>query len=83
MYKVISKPNCPWCDKAKALLKMKGLAYEEVHLSVGQPLLEGVNYMELYEFQDVCPGAKTVPQIFDPSGNRIGGYTELAKLLGA
>jgi glutaredoxin len=82
MYTVITKPGCPFCDKAKTLLRIKDLPYVEKHLSVGQPLLEGVTYMELYEFQDTCPGAKTVPQIFDGE-TLIGGYTELVKYLGA
>jgi glutaredoxin 3 len=80
MYKVISKPACPWCDKAKTLLRIKNLPYTEVELSLGQPLLEAKSYMELYEFQDLCPNAKTVPQIFDGE-TLIGGYAELVKYL--
>lgn len=78
MYKIISKPNCSFCDKAKMLLRSKGIAYEEVVLNVGQTLVEGVNYISLTEFQQLAPGAKTVPQIF-VNGVLIGGFNELAK----
>ena len=81
-FTIISKPNCSFCDKAKALLRQRGHTYTETALNVGQPLMEGTKYMSLDEFQRTVPGARTVPQIFQ-DGKLIGGYTELAKLLGA
>lgn len=67
---VWSKNPCPYCDQAKALLKMKGIAFEERNITTGnwtrEQLLESV------------PGARTVPQIFI-DGQLIGGFTELKK----
>ena len=68
---VWSKDNCPYCDQAKALLKMKGIAFEEKKIGHGytkEQLLEAV------------PTARTVPQIFI-NETLIGGFTELNKYL--
>lgn len=66
---VWSKNQCPFCDQAKALLKQKGIEFEEKKIGDGytkEDLLESV------------PTARTVPQIF-LDGNLIGGFTELKK----
>lgn len=63
-----SKDNCPFCIKAKEMLSLKGIAYEERNISSGtwsrEQLLEAV------------PNAKTVPQIW-LHGRYVGGYTDL------
>jgi glutaredoxin 3 len=62
-----SKYNCNFCDQAKALLKMKGIAFEEKKIGDGytkEDLLEAV------------PSARTVPQIFI-GDELVGGFTEL------
>ncbi len=68
---VWSKYNCPYCDQAKALLKSKGIEFEERKIGDGytkEDLLEAV------------PTARTVPQIF-LGEELVGGFTELrAKL---
>ena len=64
---VFSKPDCPFCKKAKALLTEKGLRYEEV--TVG----EAINSTGLRAVSN----ADTVPQIFI-SGKLIGGSDDLA-----
>lgn len=64
-----SKDLCPYCDRAKALLKQKGIQYEERKIGGGytkEQLLESV------------PTAKTVPQIF-LDGKLIGGHDDLVK----
>lgn len=64
---VWSKDNCPFCEQAKGLLKMKGIEYEEKKIGHGytkEQLLEAV------------PTARTVPQIF-LDDKLIGGFTEL------
>jgi glutaredoxin len=70
---VWSKYHCPYCDQAKALLKQKGIEFEEKKIGDGftkEDLLEAV------------PTARTVPQIF-LDGELVGGFTELkAKLNG-
>jgi glutaredoxin 3 len=62
-----SKYNCSFCDQAKALLKQKGIAFEEKKIGDGytkEDLLEAV------------PTARTVPQIFI-GDELVGGFTEL------
>lgn len=64
---VWSKDNCPYCEQAKGLLKMKGIEFEEKKIGHGyttEQLLEAV------------PGARTVPQIFINDA-LVGGFTEL------
>lgn len=68
---VWSKYNCPYCDQAKALLKQKGIEFEERKIGDGftkEDLLEAV------------PTARTVPQIF-LDDQLIGGFTELKQWL--
>lgn len=64
-----SKDNCQYCIKAKTLLDLKGVQYEERKIGAGwtkEQLLEAV------------PTARTVPQIF-LDGTYVGGFTELEK----
>ena len=64
-----SKDMCPYCDRAKALLKQKGIEFEERNIGNGwskEQLLESV------------PSARTVPQIF-LDGQHVGGYDDLVK----
>lgn len=64
-----SKDMCPYCDRAKALLKQKGIEFEERKIGGGwtkEQLLESV------------PSARTVPQIF-LGENHIGGHDDLVK----
>jgi len=68
---VWSKYNCPFCEQAKALLKSKGIAFEEKKIG------DGYTKEELLE---AVPNARTVPQIF-LEGELIGGFTELKKKL--
>ena len=66
-----SRDQCPFCDQAKNLLKLKGIEYEERNISTDwtrEQLLEAV------------PMARTVPQIF-LDDKLVGGFTELRKHL--
>jgi glutaredoxin len=68
---VWSKYQCPYCDQAKALLKQKGIAFEERKIGDGwtkEDLLEAV------------PTARSVPQVF-LGEDLIGGFTELKNYL--
>lgn len=76
-----TKPNCPYCVKAKTLFNMKGIEYNEKIISLTES-----QTMELQANQELTtrdallervPNAKTVPQIW-LDDNYIGGYTELA-----
>lgn len=63
---IFTKPGCPFCKKAKALLTEQGLTYEEVVLGKGATTttLRAVS------------GRTTVPQIFI-GGKHIGGSDDL------
>ena len=68
---VWSRDACPFCDQAKALLKLKGIEFEERNVSTDwtkEQLLEAI------------PSARTVPQIV-LDGELVGGFTELRKRL--
>lgn len=68
---VYSKPNCPWCVKAKELMNNLHLSYDEKVLDVDykrEDLRELVGeHLPL-----------TVPQIFI-NDRRIGGYEDLVE----
>lgn len=81
MFTIYSKPGCPACDKAKALLQEQNLQYDERVLDVGQPKLPSVDYYTVEELKRRVPGARTVPQIFENDA-LIGGYDALQKRLG-
>ena len=66
-----SKYNCPYCDQAKALLKQRGIPFEEKKIG------DGYTKEELL---GAVPTARTVPQIF-LGEELVGGFTELKKRL--
>ena len=67
---VYSTTWCPWCDRAKALLKARGIAYDDVNIET-QPDFR----QKLVELT----GGYTVPQIV--IGEKpIGGFRELRAL---
>ncbi len=68
--KIYSKSYCPYCDRAKALFKSKGVSYDEVMLDDKDD-----EFMALKQ----KTGLMTVPQIFI-NDTLIGGYTDLAAL---
>jgi len=67
---VYSKSWCPYCNKAKALLKSKGLEYQEIDTTDNE-----AREREMIERSR----RQTVPQIFIDDQS-IGGYDDLAKL---
>lgn len=69
--KIYSKPNCPWCVKAKELMNSLGLKYHEFVLDV--------DYTR-DELRELIGENKplTVPQIF-VNMNLIGGYEDFAE----
>ena len=67
---VYSKAWCPYCNKAKALLKSKGLSYREIDTTHDEALEQ-----EMIERSR----RQTVPQIFINEIS-VGGYDDLAQL---
>lgn len=70
-YWIVGKPNCPWCDKAKELLKDQGKSFDYSCVVENPEELNNLKRLEL----------TTVPQIWK-EGQHIGGYSELAQELG-
>lgn len=68
---IYTKFLCPYCARAKKLLDGKGVAYEEIDISMG-----GEKRNEMLQRAN---GRHTVPQIF--IGDRhVGGSDDLAEL---
>jgi glutaredoxin 3 len=66
---VYTMDYCPYCERAKALLKQRGIAFEEVRVPEDDDAQ--------WEALEKKSGMKTMPQIW--AGSRlIGGYNELA-----
>ena len=68
---VWSKPGCVFCEKAKNLLKNKGIEYEEKNIAQGH---------KIQDLLEMVPNARTMPQIWLDE-EHIGGYFELEKKL--
>ncbi|TRW16781.1 glutaredoxin 3 [Glacieibacterium frigidum] len=66
---IYTKFFCPYCTRAKALLKSKGVAFEEHDISMG-----GERRTEMLAR---APGRTTVPQIFI-GDTHVGGSDDLA-----
>ena len=67
---VFSRDNCPYCDRAKALLKSKGVDYDEIDITYDETMAARMMQRS---------AQRSVPQIF--IGNHpIGGYDALARL---
>lgn len=66
-YYIYGRPNCEWCDKAKALLEDKKEPYKYFDIMTG---------WEAREFFTMA-GFKKVPQIYYED-KYIGGYNDLA-----
>ncbi len=67
---ILSKPSCPFCKKAKAMLDKNNLAYEEIVIG------DAVSPVTIRALS----GQSGVPQIFI-DGKLIGGSTELEEYL--
>lgn len=67
---VYSKDYCPYCDRAKALLKSKGVAFEAIELQ---------DHPGEFEKLKARTGLMTVPQIFIDE-KLIGGFSDMAEL---
>lgn len=69
--KIYSTGTCPFCDKAKALLKKWRIPFDEVRIDQDDAGLR--------EMQIVTNNARTVPQIV-VDGKAIGGLDDLTEL---
>jgi glutaredoxin 3 len=67
---VYSTSWCPWCDRAKALLNARGIAYEDVNIETEPDFRRKLVNLT---------GGYTVPQIV-VGEKPIGGFRELRAL---
>ena len=68
---IYTKMTCPYCIRAKMLLKQKGVEIEEIRVDFG-----GEKKQEMIQRAD---GRMTVPQIFI-DGRHVGGCDDLFEL---
>jgi glutaredoxin 3 len=68
---VYTTSSCPFCVRAKALLKGKGIPFEEIDVTDSAELRQ--------KMVELSGGRRTVPEIFI-NGAIIGGYDELKAL---
>lgn len=68
---IYTKDYCPYCVKAKTLLKRKGAAFSEIDITRDEALQK--------EMVEKSGGRKTVPQIFI-GGTHVGGADDLYAL---
>ncbi len=67
---IYTKPYCPYCDRAKALLEKKGVEFKEIVASHDPTLRAEMNERS---------GRLTYPQIFI-NGTHVGGCDDLMAL---
>jgi len=72
VFTVITSDDCLWCHKAIELLKDEGLDHSIVSIT-NKPWLKTT-----FAMADIS----TVPQVFRPDGELIGGYEQLRVYLG-
>lgn len=70
---VFGRENCPYCVKAKDLLKENKLGFSYLDVTADEKFFFQMNS---WVQQATGKPAKTVPQIFI-DGKYVGGYTEL------
>lgn len=66
-----TKMGCPYCARARRLFGDKGVAFEEIDITMGGPKRK--------EMLERAPHHSTVPSIFI-DGRHIGGSDDLAAL---
>lgn len=71
MIEIWGKPQCPYCERAKALCESRNLPYIYKQLDVD---------FTREEILETFPGARTFPQII-VGGTKIGGYDKLGTYL--
>ena len=67
---IYTKDYCSYCRAAKALLRAKGVDFEEIDVTDDELLQEEARKMS---------GRSTVPRVF-VDGRSLGGYEELREL---
>lgn len=79
---VLTRVDCPWCARAKALLLAKQIRFEEVECADRAEMKAHLVHMRLSLPVAADCDRFTFPQII-LDGTLVGGYTELAAILDA
>ena len=69
--RIYTTPLCPYCVRAKSLLRKKGAAYEEIDVFMNRQARE--------EMESMAHGRRSVPQIFIGE-THVGGCDDLYAL---
>lgn len=72
MWVIITRDDCKFCESAKALLVKINVPYKVYNVQKDECRW----ILSLLK----ASGVSTVPQIFRPSGELVGGYAELKEL---
>lgn len=70
--KIYGKDTCPYTQRALQLLKERNIPFKYKNVE---------NALEVYEKRNIAKRPATVPIIFGPGGEYIGGCEELEKIL--
>lgn len=68
--KIYTTPYCPYCVRAKHLLRQKGVAYEEIDVQ---------DRGDLRAWLVKATGQRTVPQVFI-NDRSVGGFSDIDEL---
>lgn len=68
---IYTTPICPYCNRAKDLLKAKGVNYKEIDVSTDPAIRDAM--------VEKAGGRRTVPQIFIGEMH-VGGFDDLSAL---
>ena len=71
MIEIYGKPQCPFCDKAKALCEAREFKYVYKQL--------GVDF-DREQIMEMFPTARTFPQIVI-NGQNVGGYDQFTQYI--
>jgi glutaredoxin 3 len=69
-WKIVSRPDCKWCDRAKSHLAVRAIEFEELRLATREEQLAFKEQTQLGAF----------PQIWD-GDKHVGGYDNLKAYL--
>ncbi|MDH3977255.1 MAG: glutaredoxin 3 [Gammaproteobacteria bacterium] len=71
MNEIYTTQYCPWCQRAKAVLKERGIEYQEIDVTEDR---------DLQQLMIERSGKQSVPQIYI-NGEHIGGFDDLVQHL--
>ena len=74
MYTIITRNDCKYCDKAKAMLELDKIRYVTYNIEE----LSNRWLLSLMKEAKIM----TVPQVFATDGGLIGGFRELEEFMG-